>query len=119
MYGTPNGHDKAPKSFLREQYIIKFSPGLSQDPKPLRSCSGNRAKKILKSHLGRKCHNSNIPIHKGHQGLLAQFGQFLMGMTWDALGVIWRLSSSLSLLFYFVTQTPVESTTVIKVGSSA
>ena len=35
---------------------MEYLPGLPQDTKPLRSCSGNRGKMLLKSHLGIKCH---------------------------------------------------------------
>ena len=51
--------DKTPKASPKKQSIMEYLPGLPQDTKPLRSCSGNGAKMLLKSQFGIKCH-SNI-----------------------------------------------------------
>ena len=42
-----NGQKKTPDASLKEQSIMKYSPGLPQDTKPL-SCSENRAKMRIK-----------------------------------------------------------------------
>ena len=41
----------------KKRSIMKHSSGLPQDAKSLRSCTGNRAKVLLKGHLGIKCHS--------------------------------------------------------------
>ena len=46
-----NGQDKTPKASPKKQSIMEYLPGLPQVTKPLRRCSGNRAKMLLKSHL--------------------------------------------------------------------
>ena len=51
-----NRQDKTPKTSPKRQSIMEYLPGL-QDTKPLRSCSGTRARMILKSHLLIKCHS--------------------------------------------------------------
>ena len=38
------------------------SPGISQDTKALGSCAGNRAKMLLKGHLGLKCHSQHNKV---------------------------------------------------------
>ena len=52
-----NWQDKTPKASPKKQSIMEYFPGHPQDTKPLRSCSGNRAKMLLKSDLGIKCHS--------------------------------------------------------------
>ena len=52
-----NGQDKTRKASPKKQSIMEYLPGLPQDTKPLRSCSGNRAKMLLKTHLRLKCHS--------------------------------------------------------------
>ena len=54
-----NRQDKTPKASPDDQSIMGYSPGLPQDTKSLRSCSGDRAKMLLKGQLRIKCH-SNI-----------------------------------------------------------
>ena len=44
------------KSSPQKQPIMEHSPGLPQEKKPLRSCSRNRAKILLKGHLRIKYH---------------------------------------------------------------
>ena len=39
-----------------------YLPGLPQDTKPFRSCSGNRVKMLFKSHLRIKCHSKYIKV---------------------------------------------------------
>ena len=46
--GSCLGPDKTPKASPKKRFIVEYSPGLSQDTKSLRSCSGNRAKMLLK-----------------------------------------------------------------------
>ena len=41
---------------------MEYSPGLPQDTKSLRSCSGDRAKMLLKCQLRIKCHSQYIQI---------------------------------------------------------
>ena len=45
------GRTKSPKASPKKRSIMEHSPGLPQDTKSLRSCSGNRAKILLKYHL--------------------------------------------------------------------
>ena len=49
-----------PRKHPEKKFIIKYSPELPQDTKPLRSCS--EAQNLLKSHLGsrgvKRCHGS-------------------------------------------------------------
>ena len=52
-----NGQDKTPKASPKKRSLIEHSPGLPQDTKSFRSCSGNRSKMLLKGHLGIKCHS--------------------------------------------------------------
>ena len=52
-----NGQDITPKASPKMQSIMEYSPGLPKDTKPLRSCSGNRAKLLLESHPRIKCHS--------------------------------------------------------------
>ena len=52
--------DKPSNASLKKQPIIEYSPGFSQDTEPLRSCSGNRPKMLLKSHIWTKCHSQYI-----------------------------------------------------------
>ena len=54
---TQNRQNNTPKVSLNEQSIIKFLPGFPQDTKPLRTCPENRAKTVLKIHLGIKYHS--------------------------------------------------------------
>ena len=54
---TPKLANNTPKGSPKKQSIMEYLQGLPQDTKPLRSCSGNRAKMFLKSHLGIKCHS--------------------------------------------------------------
>ena len=53
---SKNWQNKTPKASPKKQSIMEYLPRLPQDTKPLRSCSGNRAKMLLKSHFGIKCH---------------------------------------------------------------
>ena len=46
-----------PKASPKKQSIMEYLPGLPLDTKPLKGCSGNRAKMFLKSQLGIKCHS--------------------------------------------------------------
>ena len=46
-----------PRKHPKKRCTMEHSPGLPQDTKSLRSCSGNRAKMLLKGHLGIKCHS--------------------------------------------------------------
>ena len=57
-----NWQDKTPKASLDEQSIMEYLPGLPQDTKSLRSCSGDRAKMLLKGQLRIKCHSQYIQI---------------------------------------------------------
>ena len=41
-----NWQDKTPKASPDEQFIMEYPPGLPQDTKSLRSCSGDRAKML-------------------------------------------------------------------------
>ena len=43
---------------------MEHSPELLQDTKSLKICSGNRAKMLLKGHLGIKCHSQYIKVIK-------------------------------------------------------
>ena len=52
-----NGLDQTPKASPKKQSIMEYMPGLHQDTKPLRSCSGNPAKILLKGQFGIKCHS--------------------------------------------------------------
>ena len=52
-----NGQDKTSKASPKKQSIMEYLPGLPHDTKPWRSCSGNRAMMLLKSHLEIKCHS--------------------------------------------------------------
>ena len=54
---TKTGKIKTPKASSKKRSIMEHLPGLPQATKPLRSCSGNRAKMLLKIHLGIKCHS--------------------------------------------------------------
>ena len=58
-----NWQDKTPKASPEEQPVMKYSPWLSLDTRLLRSCSGNWAKMVLKSHLGIKCHSQYIKVN--------------------------------------------------------
>ena len=49
---TPTLAGKKTKACPKEWSIMEYSPGLPQDAKSLRSCSWNRAKMLLKCHLG-------------------------------------------------------------------
>ena len=51
-----NWQNKAPKASPEEQPIMENLPGLPEDTKSLRGCSGNRVKMLLKGNLGIKCH---------------------------------------------------------------
>ena len=57
-----NWQDKTPKASLEKWSIMEHSPGLPQDTKFLRSCSGNRVKMLLKGHLWIKCHSQNNKV---------------------------------------------------------
>ena len=46
----------------KKRSIMEHSPRLPQDTKTLRSCSGNRAKMLLKGHLWIKCHSQNNKV---------------------------------------------------------
>ena len=48
---------KKPKASPKKQSIMEYLTGLPQDTKPLRRCSGNRAKMLFKSHFGIKCNS--------------------------------------------------------------
>ena len=48
--------------FQAATYHGILAMGLPQDTKPLKSCSGNRAKMLLKSHLRIKCHSQYIKV---------------------------------------------------------
>ena len=57
---TPKRAGQNPESIFQEAIYHGTSSRykwLPQDTKPLRSCSGNRAKMLLKGHLGIKCHS--------------------------------------------------------------
>ena len=47
-----NGQDKSSKASPKKLSIMEYSLGLPQDTKSLRSCTGNQAKMLRKSHLG-------------------------------------------------------------------
>ena len=51
-----------PDNISHEASIMEYSPGLLQNTKSLRSCSWNRGKMFLKSHLGIKCHSQYISV---------------------------------------------------------
>ena len=53
---SKTGKNKPPKVSSKKQSIMEYLPGLPQDTKRLRSCSGNRANMLLKSHFGIKSH---------------------------------------------------------------
>ena len=58
--------DKTQKASNKMRSIMEHSPGLPQESKSLRSCSGNQAKMLLKGHLGIKCHSQTVqPIVNG------------------------------------------------------
>ena len=81
-------HIMLPQSTVATALIFNWV-GLPQETKSLRSYSGNRAKMLLKGHLG----IMTLPIYyQGHQTPSAQFSLLSMGVTWDALFVTWRLS---------------------------
>ena len=52
-----NGQEKTPIASSKKRSLMEDSPELSLDTKSLRSCSGNRAKMLLKGHIGIKCHS--------------------------------------------------------------
>ena len=54
---TPKRAGQNSERISQKQSIMKNLPGLPHDTKPLRSCSRNRAKMLLKSHLAIKCHS--------------------------------------------------------------
>ena len=61
-----NGQNQTPKESLKKQPILEYLPGLPQDTKPLRSCSGNLAKMLRMSHHGIKCHFQNNKVIRLH-----------------------------------------------------
>ena len=83
-----NWQDSAPKAFPKKQYIMEYSSRLPQDTKSLRSCSGTRAKLLLKSHLGIKC----TPNITRSSDSFSTVPPIVSRVTGDALCVTWRLS---------------------------
>ena len=69
-----NGQDKTPKASPKKHYIMEYSPELPIDTKSMRSCSGNRAKMLIKSPLAESNATPNIT---GHQTPWAQFREWL------------------------------------------
>ena len=55
-----NWQEKTTKASSKKLSIMEHSAGLPQDTKSLRICFGNRAKMLLKGHLGIKCLSRNI-----------------------------------------------------------
>ena len=51
-----------PELIIQEEIYHLIQTGLPEDSQSLRSCSGNRAKMPLKSHLGIKCHSVYIKV---------------------------------------------------------
>ena len=72
-----NWQDKTAKAFPKKQFIMEYLAGL-QDTKPLRSCSGNRAKMLLKSHLGIKYHSeyNNVIRFLQHSSAIVNAGDW-------------------------------------------
>ena len=133
-----NWQDKTPKAFPKKQSIMELSPGLPQVTKSLRNCSGNRAKMLLKGHLGIKCHSEYNKVVKTDS---VQFHQIVNGEDWGCIVRDLETIVVLVLLtFNFIPQrshhsltlprsqirdsatatlTPGDGTTAIKVESSA
>ena len=78
--------DKTPKASPKKQSIVEYLPGLPLDTKPLRSCSGNRAKMLLKSHLWIKCHTQYNQIIRflHHSSANSCWGWLRMNCAWPA-----------------------------------
>ena len=89
------------KTSPNKRPIMEYFPRLPQDTKPLRSCSGNRAKiDASKSHLGIKCYSQYIKVIRMLQPVL----KIVNGATWDALCVDWRFIVLVLLAINFILQ---------------
>ena len=62
LNSTPKLAGQKPESISQEAIYHEILAGLPQDTKYLRSCSGNRAKMLLKNHLGIQCHSQYIKV---------------------------------------------------------
>ena len=74
----------------KKRSIMEYPPGLPQDTKSLRSCSGNRAKMLL-----RGWNKMSLPIYQGRETPSAQFHQYLIRLPGDALcmtGALWCIA---------------------------
>ena len=79
-----NWQDKTPKAFPKKQSIMEYLPGLPQDTKPLKSCSGKRAKMFLKSPLGINRHSQYNKVIRllQHSSTNSQCGWLGMQCEW-------------------------------------
>ena len=132
-----NWQDKAPKPSPKKQSIMEYLPGLPQDTKPLRCCSGNRAKMLLESPLGSNVTPkitrssdsfSTVPpiVNEGYWGCIVRDLETIIVLVLLAFNFILQRSHH-SLTFTrsrlrdsaTATLSPGEGTTAIRVESSA
>ena len=129
-----NWQDKTPKASPKKQSVMEYLPVLPQDTKLLRRSSGNRARMLLKSHLGIKCHSQYNKIFRILQhspansdwGCMVRDLETIIVLVLPAFNFIHQRSHhSLTLTrsrlrdSAIVALTPGNGTTVIKVESSA
>ena len=131
-----NWKNKTPKA-SSPKCIMEYLPGLPQDTKQLRSCSGSRPKMLLKSHLGFKCHSQYtkvirllstvlIIVNSGDWGCIVRDLETIIVLVLLAFNFVSQWSHH-SLTFMrsglrdsaTVTLTPWDATTAIKAESSA
>ena len=62
MNNAQDRQNKNRKRSQEERSIMKYSPGLTHDTKPLSFSSGNRGKMLLKGHLSINNHNKHNKV---------------------------------------------------------
>ena len=102
-YILQNGQDKTPKASSKKQSIMKYLPGLPQDTKYLRSCSGNRAK-MLSNVLLESNVTPNIWKSSNSFSTVPSIVNMVTGNALSIVGDLGTIRVLVLLAFYFIPQ---------------